>query len=213
MNVIGHDFHSHIYENLLFFISSHPVAKGAWPQNYQMFASLPTLRPWRQWCSTKLWSLSKGRPLPRATGDTVVSLCGLLMKTEPCFSSSLYCWGKDIQLNALPRESTTGADSEDRQNEQQYLNQDASLITCWWACKCEACISVWSESVGHFHFLHHISGSVYPAAISFPCTFSDSTRRCTSVVMGRGQDVQVPNFALHPALMAAKPNAYREEAP
>lgn len=66
--VIGHDFHSHTYENLLFFISSHPVAKGAWPQNYQMFASLPTLGPWRQWCSTKLWSLSKGRPLPRATG-------------------------------------------------------------------------------------------------------------------------------------------------
>lgn len=129
MNVIGHDFHTHIYENVLFFISSHPVAKGARPQNYQMFASLPTRRPWRQGCSTKLWNLSKGRPLPELLVFSIVSLCGLLTKTEPWVSSSLYCGSKDIQLNALPRESATGADSEDRQNEQQYLNQGASS-TC-----------------------------------------------------------------------------------
>lgn len=178
--VIGHDFHSHTYENLLFFISSHPVAKGAWPQNYQMFASLPTLGPWRQWCSTKLWSLSKGRPLPRATGvhrgifmwpSSENRTLGLLL---------IIVLGQRYTIKCSAERKYEYP--EDRQNERQYLNQDASLITCWRACKCEACMSVWSESVGHFHFLHHINGSVYPAAISFPCTFSDSTTRCTTAV-------------------------------
>ena len=61
---------------------------------------------------------------------------------------------------------------------------------------------VWSESVGHFNFLHHINGGVYPAAISFPCTMPDSTRRCTTAMpdgrMSRSQTWPSTQHSLQP---------------